>query len=188
MTLLVVADAAAGLDEQVTEWVFGWSTRWVGFMRGVWRLTTRPVALVYLLLAVLVWRRPQPAVAMAAAALGSWGLTLLVKEVVGRARPPEALLGAVARDRLGGYGYTSAHTALAAALLVPVVAIIPRRMRPVAGAVAVATVALVATSRVYSGAHFALDVIGGGVLGTVCGFGALIASGSLRRRIEEWKP
>ena len=188
VTLLVVADAGAGLDERVTEWVFGWPAGWADFMRGVWRLATRPVALVYLLLAALIWRRPQPAVAMAAAALASWGLTLLVKEVVGRARPTEALLGAAARDPLAGYGYSSAHAALAAALLVPVVAIVPRRVRPVAGAPAVATVALVAVSRVYSGAHFALDVIGGAALGAACGFAALVATGSLRRRIERWNP
>ena len=188
VTLLVVAGAAEGLDERATEWVFGWPDGWADFLRGVWRLATRPVALLYLLLAALIWRRPQPAVAMAAAALASWGLTLLVKEVVGRARPAESLLGAAARDPLAGFGYSSAHAALAAALLVPVIAILPRRVRPVAGAVALAAVALVAMSRVYSGAHFALDVIGGAALGAACGFAALMAAGSLRRRIAGWNP
>ncbi len=111
-----------------------------------------------------------------------------MKEAVGRARPTEALLGAAARDRLGGYGYSSAHAALAAALLVPIVAIVPRRMRAVTGAVVLAAVVLVAVSRVYSGAHFALDVVGGVALGAACGFAALMAAGSLRRRIEGWKP
>ena len=70
-------------------------------MHAVWWLATRPVALLWIGLALLVWRRPQPAVAMAAAALASWGLALATKELVGRSRPTTALLGGAPLAHLG---------------------------------------------------------------------------------------
>ena len=180
LTVLAATGAVAGIDRRVTTWMFGWPDAWRGTMRAAWRLATRRVALVWIALALLVWRRPQPAVAMTAAGLAAWGLALLTKEVVGRARPTEALLGGSARDPLVGHGYPSAHAALAAALVVPVMAVAPRWCRPIL----VAAVVLVAVSRVYSGAQFALDTLGGLALGTMCGSGALVLFSHFRPRLH----
>ncbi len=87
LTVLAATGAVASLDRRVTVWVFGWPAGWRGTMRAVWRLATRRVALVWIALALVVWRRPQPAVAMTAAGLAAWGLALATKEIVGRARP-----------------------------------------------------------------------------------------------------
>ncbi len=149
-------------------------------MHAMWWLATRPVAPLWIGLALLVWRRPQPAVAMAAAALASWGSALLTKQLVGRARPTTALLGGAPRDSLAGHGYPSAHAALAAALVVPVWFVAPAWCRPIL-AVAVAGVAV---SRVYSGAHFALDSLGGVALGVMCGAGAMVVFSAVRPRID----
>ena len=167
LTVLAVTDWVAGLDRRVTTWVFGWPGAWEGTMRTIWWLATRrgraPVD------------RPrasrvaaaQPAVAMAAAALASWGLALATKQLVGRARPTTALLGGAPRDPLAGHGYPSAHAALAAALVVPVWFVALAWCRPILAF----AVAVVAVSRVYSGAHFALDSLGGVALGVMCGVG-----------------
>ena len=180
LTLLAVTDWVAGADRRVTTWMFGWPPAWRGGMHVIWWFATRPVALLWIGLALLVSRRPQPAVAMTAAALASWGLALLTKQVVGRDRPSTALLGGPPRDALAGHGYPSAHAALAAALVVPVWFVAPRWCRPF---LAVA-VALVAVSRVYSGAHFALDALGGVALGVMCGAGALVVFSTVRPRIH----
>ena len=180
LTLLAVTDWVAGADGRVTTWMFGWPPAWRGGMHAIWWFATRPVALLWIGLALLVSRRPQPAVAMTAAALASWGLALLTKQVVGRDRPSTALLGGTPRDALTGHGYPSAHAALAAALVVPVWFVAPRWCRPF---LAVA-VALVAVSRVYSGAHFALDALGGVALGVMCGAGALVVFSTVRPRIH----
>jgi membrane-associated phospholipid phosphatase len=180
LTVLAATGAVASLDRRVTVWIFGWPSAWRGTMRAVWRLATRRVALVWIALALVVWRRPQPAVAMTAAGLAAWGLALATKEIVGRARPTAELLGARARDPLLGHGYPSAHAALAAALLVPVMVVAPRWARPI---LAVA-VLLVAVSRVYSGAQFALDSLGGLALGIMCGSGALVVFSHFRPRLQ----
>jgi membrane-associated phospholipid phosphatase len=179
LTTLAVTDWAAGLDRRVTTWMFGWPGAWEGTMRGIWWLATRPVGLLWIGLALLVWRRPQPAVAMAAAALASWGLALLTKQLVSRSRPTIAFLGGTPRDPLVGHGYPSAHAALAAALVIPVWFVAPRWCRPFLAL----AVALVAVSRVYSGAHFALDALGGIALGVMCGAGAMVVFSTVRPRI-----
>ena len=125
LTVLAATDWVAGTDRRLTTWIFGWPESWHGAMRTTWRLATRRVALLWIGLALLVWRKLQPAVAMVAAALTSWGLALLTKELVGRSRPSAALLGAPPRDPLAGHGYPSAHAALAAALIVPVLFVVP---------------------------------------------------------------
>jgi len=180
LTVLAATDWVAGTDRRLTTWIFGWPESWHGAMRTTWRLATRRVALVWIGLALLVWRKAQPAVAMVAAALASWGLALLTKQLVGRSRPSAALLGGAARDPLAGHGYPSAHAALAAALIVPVLFVVPRAWRPLL----LAAVALVAVSRVYSGGQFALDSLGGVALGAMCGSGAVVVFSKVSPRID----
>lgn len=180
LTVLAATDWVAGIDRRLTTWIFGWPESWHGAMRTTWRLSTRRVALLWIGLALLVWRKAQPAVAMVAAALASWGLALLTKQLVGRSRPSAALLGRTARDPLAGHGYPSAHAALAAALIVPVLFVVPRAWRPLL----LAAVALVAVSRVYSGGQFALDSVGGAALGAMCGSGAVVVFSKVSPRID----
>jgi len=181
LTVLAVSDWVVGLDRRVTKWVFGWPDSWRGAMHAIWWFATRPVALLWIGLALVVWRKLQPAVAMTAAALASWGLALSSKELVGRARPGRSVLGGPPRDALAGHGFPAAHTALAAALVVPVLFVVPRAWRPFL----VAAVALVVVSRVYTGSHFALDALGGVALGATCGFGAVVVFTKVRPRIRQ---
>ncbi|MGY1666712.1 phosphatase PAP2 family protein [Geodermatophilus sp. SYSU D00696] len=90
----------------------------------------------------------------------------LVKALVGRERPGGLPVGAVLHEApIGGAGFVSGHSAVAAALATAAAPYLSRRGRRVAWTLAW-TVAL---ARVYVGAHLPLDVVGGVALGWAIG-------------------
>ncbi len=105
-------------------------------------------------------------------------LVWAIKAIVGRARPWIALglpapFGAP-HDGSFPSGHAAGNFCVAAFLAVALPAIwphAPARARALTAVVAVYA-ALVATSRVYLGAHFPSDVLGGAVLGVLVGGGA----------------
>ncbi len=117
--------------------------------------------LVAALVAALV-RRWRLAGHLAIAGLAAYEIALAVKNVVGRGRPPAFIADVVVRaETATGFGYPSGHAAVAAALAG---AASPFLSRPWSRLVWVAA-GVVAFARVYVGAHFPVDVIGGLVLG-----------------------
>jgi len=93
---------------------------------------------------------------------GTWALSKLVKQMVGRPRPATLISGTRTRGReASGLGYLSGHAGVAVALGA---AAFPRLSPPGRAAVA-AVVPLVALSRIYVGAHLPLDIAGGAALG-----------------------
>ncbi|MGY1823533.1 phosphatase PAP2 family protein [Geodermatophilus sp. SYSU D00079] len=93
----------------------------------------------------------------------------LVKSVVQRERPSGFPLDAYFPEGpVGGLGFVSGHSAVAAALATAVVPYLPRRARRTAWALAWS----VALARVYVGAHLPLDVVGG--LGVGWAIGSLV--------------
>ncbi|SNS11180.1 undecaprenyl-diphosphatase [Geodermatophilus saharensis] len=90
----------------------------------------------------------------------------LVKSLVGRERPAGLPVGAVLHEGpIGGAGFVSGHSAVAAALATAAAPYLTRRGRRVAWALAWS----VALARVYVGAHLPLDVVGGVALGWAIG-------------------
>lgn len=91
----------------------------------------------------------------------------LVKELTHRPRPSAALLQI--READAGFSYPSGHASFYTWLAVLVVAALwpwlPQRARPLAVAAAVLVIVIACTGRVWAGAHWPSDVIGGFLLG-----------------------
>jgi undecaprenyl-diphosphatase len=111
----------------------------------------------------VLWRRPWFFVALVAATLSADWLSLLLRQLIGRDRPP--LVYPDPRPLVGvphSGAFPSGHAASAFAAAT-VIAWASRRLAWPAYVLA----ALVAWSRVYVGVHWPLDVIGGAVLGVL---------------------
>jgi membrane-associated phospholipid phosphatase len=69
------------------------------------------------------------------------------------------------REHPAGFGYVSGHSSVAFALAAAIAPSLAARWQVVAALLAI----VVAFARVYAGAHFPLDVVGGAGLGLLCG-------------------
>lgn len=122
-------------------------------------------------------RRPDPALAYAAAGFTTWLAAKGVKKVVGRGRPYDhdrTTNLRLATQIDGSLGYVSGHAAVASTL-----ATIISRDRPMIESIALHGLAVgVGGTRIYAGAHLPLDVVGGVALGVLVGE----AANSLRSR------
>ncbi|WP_280368627.1 lysylphosphatidylglycerol synthase domain-containing protein [Nocardia wallacei] len=128
----------------------------------------------------LLFRRVRLARDLAAAGILAYVLALVVKHLVGRARPDALLPDLVLRSHQGGLGFVSGHAAVAAALAAAAAPWLPRPWRRVVWAAA-ATVAL---ARVFMGAHLILDVFGGAALGWTIAAGLHLLWGAPVHRAE----
>jgi undecaprenyl-diphosphatase len=123
----------------------------------------------------LVGRRLWLALGLGAAGLTAYFAADFFKGVIKRPRPAHVLAHVIVRGSpVHGYGYPSGHSAVAAALAAVAAAYLPRRARRFVWTLAV----IVAFARVYVGAHFPLDVIGGLALGWVIGAAVNLAVGT----------
>jgi len=117
-------------------------------------------------------RRPRLAADLAASGTTAWVAAKPVKRVVRRGRPEALLPGVVVYGRpQSGLGFPSGHAAVAAAMMT---AAAPH-LSPPARAAGWAVVGLVATARMYVGAHLPLDVAGGLLLGWTVGSAVRLA-------------
>ncbi|HEX2046794.1 MAG TPA: phosphatase PAP2 family protein [Acidimicrobiales bacterium] len=116
---------------------------------------------------VWVWRRGHPrlAVFLVVTTLGGGLLDTLVKEAVGRPRPPLVDPVATARGKSFPSGHAMSSTVVYGSLLLVFLPAIGRRYRPVVVAGAAVLVGAIGFSRLALGVHYITDVIGGIVLG-----------------------
>ena len=113
----------------------------------------------------LIWRRPWFLLLLVAADLAANGLSLLLRQWIGRLRPPLVYPDPrplVPTPHTGSF--PSGHSATAFACATVIAWASPRLAVP-----AFVLAALVAWSRVYVGVHWPLDVLGGALLGTLIG-------------------
>ena len=125
-----------------------------------------------LALAARRWRLARDLVASGTLA---WLAAKVVKNFVRRGRPSALLHGVVAHGTAAaGPGFPSGHTAVAAALATAAGPYLGRRGRRISWC----GVWIVAIARIYVGAHFPLDTVGGAALGWVIGAGLHLAWGA----------
>jgi len=117
----------------------------------------------------LYWRRPWVLLAVVAAGLSADLLSLALRQLIGRDRPflvdpePRPLV----HPPTSG-SFPSGHASAAFACATVIAWASPRLAVPV-----YVLAALVASSRVYVGVHYPLDVLGGALLGTLVGMVAV---------------
>lgn len=113
-------------------------------------------------------RRPDPSLAYAAAGFTTWLVAKGMKKMIGRGRPYDhdrTTNLRLATQTDGSLGYVSGHAAVASTL-----ATIIAKDRSVAQTAALHGFAIgVGVTRIYTGAHLPLDVVGGVALGVLVG-------------------
>ena len=140
----------------------------------------------------LAFRHARLAANLAISGTTAYLFALVVKHLVDRSRPADLLAGVNLHGHVAatGLGFPSGHAAVATALAVAVFPYLHHR----AGRVAVWSAALVVSgARIYVGAHFPLDVIGGAVLGTAVGSAVHLMIGAPSELggngfITRWRP
>lgn len=119
------------------------------------------------------------AVCMGAAGLAGYLLANLAKELTARGRPAAVLQELVVRGPAAdGFGYPSGHVTVVAAVATAAGPFLSRRGRVAAWVL----VAIVAFGRMFVGAHFPLDVLGGLALGVAVGSFVTFVAGRPARR------
>jgi undecaprenyl-diphosphatase len=96
----------------------------------------------------------------------TWLGSQAVKQLVERERPFAFIVDVNVREGTGSeLGYLSGHSAMAAAIGVVLLTVVPRRWWPLL----VVLVAIVGVGRIVHGVHLPADVIGGWAFGTLVG-------------------
>ncbi|WP_426592351.1 phosphatase PAP2 family protein [Cellulomonas sp. McL0617] len=155
------------IDEAIAS---GWrSPVLTAVMLAVSTLASPVAGVLYLVVwtvVLLARRRPVAAVSTFLVVAVGWNSALVVKAIVGRARPPADLVHALAPET-GPTSYPSGHTALAVSLAAAAwfLARGTRWSRLVAWC-GVAFIALVGFSRLYVGAHYPGDIVGSVLVST----------------------
>ncbi|TDQ51593.1 phosphatase PAP2 family protein [Actinorugispora endophytica] len=153
-----------GLDTALTEAVAGERTPFLTavatFCHVIGGWPWGGLLLAGLVVPLLLRRRWEPALLVVCA----WAVTSLAavpaaKALLGRARPLDPLVLETSPS------YPSGHAAFAGALAAAAVAVSPGRARVWTVPAAVAFTALMAWSRMYLGAHWFSDTVGGALLG-----------------------
>ncbi|MEA2685102.1 MAG: hypothetical protein QOE93_297 [Actinomycetota bacterium] len=145
---------------------------------GVMQLGSLGAVPVIALVAVL-GRRRRLARLVLMGGTGAWALARLLQAVVGQ-DPPELLLGRVVLhgSTVPGLAFPATHMAVAAAMATVAGPYLSRPARRLAWL----AVALVGVARIYTGAHFPIDVVGGAALGWALGAAVHLVVGAPRGR------
>jgi len=171
---LAATDSPGSIEVDVFRW-FNDPPRALGALMAIVNPLLRPVGLTLLIIAalsVLALTRREVFWPLVAAASSAGVLAYVIdnamKVIVDRGRPPaylsDVLFHGYPTDPRGS-GYPSSHAAVAVAVIVGAWPWLDRRWRVIGTTVAV----MVALNRMYVGAHFPLDIVGGAAVGLMSG-------------------
>jgi membrane-associated phospholipid phosphatase len=183
------SDGSTSIDANVTRWFVDHRTpTWTGAMRVITWLGSGAVVFplaVVVVVALLIGRRRWIALFAALAVGGASLLSVFAKDVIGRDRPPVdiRLQQAHSSSFPSGHATQAAATYVALAIVVAVLSH-SRVLRVVTWTAATLIWFLVGVSRVYLGMHWATDVLGGWLLGSlsVAGLTVALAPLDIRKR------
>ena len=119
-------------------------------------------ALAIVLIILLIKERFDVGLRVLIGGVSVYWISGLAKELIARPRPGELISDVLQRELLVlGYGFPSAHTALATVLALILGAYLPRSRQ----FIVIVWIAAVAVSRLYLGVHAPLDIVGGFCIG-----------------------
>jgi undecaprenyl-diphosphatase len=184
---VVVGRGSARFDRPVLEWFARHREPWLTTV--MWIVTAFGSAAVLIPLGLAVggwwWRRrgtPRPLVLLATAFGGSELLSETVRALTRRPRPPASL----AAGHFGGYAFPSGHATHSVAVYGMLAAVVAgstlrwtRKVAAWTGAFSIATA--IGITRLYLGAHWLTDVLGGWAFGNVWLFLVIVASQAISR-------
>lgn len=169
VTTLVALDSTSAADLKVTRELQGAATpSVVGAMRAFSLFGSTKVMIplsVVVFVLLLARKERRAAMYFAAASISMVAVTQLMKALINRPRPSEPVVAVF--DHPGDASFPSGHVTAAvifAGFLAALVILSPQKSRAVkvgAGASASVAVGLVGLSRIYLGAHWLSDVLGG---------------------------
>jgi undecaprenyl-diphosphatase len=114
---------------------------------------------------------------MAVSGAAGWGLDSLLKVLIARPRPDSALVHVT--DHSPGYSFPSGHaffyTWLASSVALLFSSLLPSWLRVPTLVVCGLLIVVGSLARVWAGAHWPSDVVGGALLGFMCVAGAAFA-------------
>jgi undecaprenyl-diphosphatase len=173
------------LDHHLQRWVVHHRVGWLNaFVVDFTRIATDGLLFVLIgAVLALFWRRPWFLLLLVTADLAADGLSLLLRQWIGRARPPLVYPDPpplVPTPHTGAF--PSGHSASAFACATVIAWASPRLAVP-----AFVLAGLVAWSRVYVGVHWPLDVLGGAALGVLVAT-ALLRLVASRPRLRPGSP
>ncbi len=160
--------------------VFRYINNWPDGLRGVFLVITQlgSAWMVFAVTLVAAWKKYyRMSLRIFSLAATAFVVTELLKQWIGRPRPPLLLSGVELRQTLPlGYGFPSGHSALATVLSLVLVPLLPKKWRwlPLMGVV------LVGLSRIYLGVHAPLDVLAGIAIGAGVVSASQLVRGKLR--------
>jgi undecaprenyl-diphosphatase len=186
---VLTGDEGALLDGPLQRFLVAHREAWLTpLMRAATNLGNTAVLAALVAVVGLGWwsrvRGWRPLWLLASAWLGAWALSDIVKQLTHRARPPAAQ----AIGHWSGYAFPSGHTTKAVAVYGMLAALLAAASSTWTRKVAVWTAAvlvagLVGLSRLYLGANWLTDVLGGFALGGAWLFALLTAT----RTMDAWR-
>lgn len=184
-TLTYIQAVNSGWFDSVEKPIFHWINDWPTWLGSIMYIITQMGSLggliVWIGIAWYLINRRGAGTVLLAGILG-WLLAKVAKTAVHRGRPTDFIhqINLFHAHVYSGFGFPSGHSTFSAACAT----VLYYQVRPRYRKYLLLVILLVGISRIYLGAHFPLDVVGGWALGAICGSVAMLLVGGSSKQIS----